>query len=153
MPRFGQFALEAKQALRSSVGALRLLSGSVAVGLVLCASVGTTSAEAVKGRCAKWGALAANGKGNWGYGLGYASVVEARQAALRGCANSECKIVIAGCSSCVAYYELREAGGYWYGLSLDSSLERVRQVARGGCMKGAPHRDRLRCHEVKALCN
>jgi hypothetical protein len=96
-----------------------------------------------------WGALAADRKGRWGYGVGFASAAAARAAAVKGCGAGQCKVVVAGKARCYAYFESRQ-GGYWYGIALHSSLQTATSVARGGCTKGAPAGS---CKQVKAACD
>jgi len=101
-----------------------------------------------KPQAGPWGALAADGKGAWGYAIGYTSGAGARVAALKGCGNRQCKVAVAAHARCYAYFESRQ-GGYWYGLALHSSLETATSVARQGCSKGAPAGS---CKQVKAQC-
>jgi hypothetical protein len=111
----------------------------------VCASTGDRAPPAFGG---PWAALAANGKGNWGFALGVMDQAGARNAAMRGCGAADCKIEIAAQARCFAYFESRR-GGYWYGLSLDQTLARVIEVARGGCQRGAPAGS---CRQVRAQC-
>jgi hypothetical protein len=94
------------------------------------------------------GALAANGKGNWGYAIGFATEAAARAAAMKSCGDRRCRVVVAGQARCYAYFESRQ-GGYWFGIALHTSLETATSVARGGCTKGAPAGS---CKQVKAAC-
>ena len=95
-----------------------------------------------------WGAVAANGKGFWGFAVAQASEAQARDAAVKGCGQPDCKVAIAGQNRCIAYYESRQ-GGYWYGLALGGTEAFVRDVALRGCSSGAP---RGSCKRVKSLC-
>jgi hypothetical protein len=97
----------------------------------------------------KWGALAADGRGSWGFAVNQANEAAAKDAARRGCGNRRCTVKIAGPVGCYAYYESRANNGYWYGLALHSSGATANQVARGGCEKGAPAGT---CKLVKANC-
>jgi hypothetical protein len=96
----------------------------------------------------KWGALAADDKGAWGHAVNYATESQARDAAMRFCGNARCAVKVAGPVACYAYFESR-AGGYRYGLALDSSLATAVRVARGGCEKSAPAGT---CKLVKSKC-
>ena len=96
-----------------------------------------------------WGALAADGKGRWGYAIGYATEEFARAAAVKGCGGGTCKAALAAQMRCYAYYESRTRG-YWYGMALDGSLQRAISTARGFCEKGAPAGT---CKEMKAQCS
>jgi hypothetical protein len=95
-----------------------------------------------------WGALAADGKGAWGYAVKYASEAQARDAARKGCGNARCTVKVAGPVGCYAYFESR-TNGYWYGLALHSTGATANQVARSGCEKGAPAGT---CKLVKTNC-
>ena len=110
---------------------------------------GTTAAAPAAPKKGGFAALAANGKGFWGYAVGQGSDAEARDAALKGCGQADCKIAIAGQNRCIAYYESR-SNGYWYGLALGATPAAVRGVARGGCTKGAPAGT---CKLVKQICS
>ena len=95
-----------------------------------------------------WGALAADGKGSWGFGVGFASEAAARDAAYKGCGNRRCKVAVTGQARRYAYFESK-AGGYWYGLGLHTSLQTAIAVAQGGYTTGAPAGT---CRQVKAPC-
>jgi hypothetical protein len=110
---------------------------------------GTTVAAPAKPKSGGFAALAANGKGFWGYAVGQVSDEAARDAALKGCGQAVCKIAISGQNRCIAYYESR-TGGYWYGLALGPTLAGVLRVARSGCTKGAPAGT---CKLVKQICS
>jgi hypothetical protein len=105
-------------------------------------------ATPAKPQAGLWGALAADGKGAWGYAVGYGTDTSAKSAALKGCGNRQCKLAVAGQARCYAYFESK-AGGYWYGLALHTSLETAVSVARQGCTKGAPAGS---CQLVKSGC-
>jgi hypothetical protein len=96
-----------------------------------------------------WGALAADSKGRWGFGIGFASEAAARAAAIKGCGDQACKVAVAGKARCYAYFESR-SGGYWYGLALHANLRTAVSVARGGCTGGAPAGT---CKLVKSKCD
>ena len=96
----------------------------------------------------KWGALAADGKGSWGFAVNQASESVARDAALRGCGNAQCAVKIAGQVACYAYFESRTKG-YWYGYHLHTSGATAVQGARSECEKRAPAGT---CKLVKSNC-
>ncbi|MCW5773473.1 MAG: DUF4189 domain-containing protein [Rhodospirillaceae bacterium] len=110
---------------------------------------GTVAAAPAAPKGGGFAALAANGKGFWGYAVGQSSEAAARSAALKGCGQADCRIAISGRNKCVAYYESRR-GGYWYGLALGPSVSYVRRTALGGCAKGAPAGT---CRLVKQICS
>lgn len=113
----------------------------------VCARIegGPDAAPSARG---PWGALAANGEGSWGYGVGFATEAAARGAAIKGCGNRHCKVAVTGQARCYAYFESK-SGGYWYGLALHASLQTAISVAQGGCAKGAPAGT---CRQVRAQC-
>lgn len=96
----------------------------------------------------KWGALAADGKGHWGFAVNYPTQWRAQYEARKGCGDPGCTVRISAQVGCYAYFESR-SGGYWYGLALHSSGATALQVARSGCEKGAPAGT---CKLVKANC-
>ena len=96
-----------------------------------------------------FGAVAADGKGSWGYAVAQASEAQARTNALKGCGNANCKVELAGRGTCAAYAQSRANGGYWYGLGLGSSYMGAREAAERGCAKGAP---KLACKIQKTFC-
>ena len=96
----------------------------------------------------KWSALAADGKGHWGFAVNFPTQWRAQFEARKGCGAQACTVRISGQVGCYAYFESR-SGGYWYGLALHSSGATALQVARSGCEKGAPAGT---CKLVKANC-
>jgi hypothetical protein len=130
---------------------IRARTGPFASGCVSeqwSARVCSTTAGAPAPEKGNWGALAADDKGAWGYALKYATEAQATDAARKFCGNARCTVKVAGPVACYAYFESRTRG-YWYGLSLDSSLATAVRVARGGCEKGAPAGT---CKLVKSNC-
>ncbi len=109
---------------------------------------GTTASAPGAPERGKWGALAADGKGAWGYAMHYATEAQARDAARKFCGSGRCMVKVAGPVECYAYVESRK-GGYWYGLALHSSRSTALQVARGGCEKSAPAGS---CKVIKEGC-
>lgn len=105
---------------------------------------GTTDAPS-KGT---WGALAADGKGHWGFAVNQPTQWMAQYQARKGCGDQACKVRISAQVRCYAYFESK-SGGYWYGLAMHSSGATALQVARSGCEKGAPAGT---CRLVKANC-
>jgi hypothetical protein len=95
----------------------------------------------------QWAAIAADGKGRWGYGTKFDSADGARKAALAGC-GSGCKVEISAQNRCIAYAESK-AGGYWYGASIGRTQNAVTAAARNACAAGAPKGS---CKVVRVLC-
>lgn len=94
-------------------------------------------------------AVAADGKGHWGYAVGQPSDAQARESAVKGCANPGCKVELAGQWKCAAYATSRANGGYWYGLGLSRTDAGARSAAERGCAKGAP---KGTCKAEAAFC-
>ena len=82
-------------------------------------------------------AIAVDGQGRWGFGVGMRSEAEARSGALGGCGTSARRIEKVAQAPCIAFAESR-SGGYWFGLSVDQSQQKVKSVAMERCAKGAP---------------
>ena len=96
-----------------------------------------------------YGALAADGKGHFGYAVDYATEAAARDAALKDCGSPGCKIAAAGEGRCVASYESRLKGDYGYGAGLGGDETKARMVAMARCATTAPA---FSCKEAKVLC-
>jgi hypothetical protein len=112
----------------------------------VCATTALRQPEPNAGR---WSALAADGKGRWGFAVNQPTERQAKRLAFQGCgAPLKCRLAVAGPVGCYAYFESK-AGGYWYGLALHSSRATAEQVARQGCSKGAPAGT---CKLVKSNC-
>ena len=84
-----------------------------------------------------WSAVAADARGRWGFAVGLATQTAARTAALNGCGIAACQIQRIAQANCIAYAESR-TNGYWFGLSVDQTAQRVNDVAMSGCTRGAP---------------
>ena len=97
-----------------------------------------------------FGAVAADGKGSWGYAIAQSSEAQARASAIKGCGNANCKVELAGRGICAAYADSRANGGYWYGLGMGQNSRSTGEAARQGCAKGAP---RNTCKVHKTVCN
>ena len=95
-----------------------------------------------------WAAIAADGSGGWGYAVGQPSRDEARNAALKDCGGSGCKILDALKFRCIAYVESRQ-GGYWYFAWIGPNESNVQSKALNGCDKAAPAGS---CKLVKSIC-
>jgi hypothetical protein len=97
-----------------------------------------------------WVAIAADGKGSWGYATGKQTQDQARDLALQICGRTGigCNIEQAAQAHCFAYVESR-AGGYWYGVSVGPTVGNVVDSARTYCQLGAPQGS---CRVVKASC-
>jgi len=120
-----------------------LWSGSV------CAKIegGPSASPTARG---PFGAVAADGKGSWGYAVAQASEAQARTNALKGCGNANCKVELSGRGTCVSYAYTR-TGGYWYGLGLSTNnYMGARTAAILGCQKGAPNKPT--CKTNKTYC-
>jgi hypothetical protein len=97
-----------------------------------------------------FGAVAADGKGAWGYAVAQASEAQARTNAVKGCGNANCKVELSGRGTCAAYAQSRANGGYWYGLGLSTNnYMGAREAAERGCAKGAP---KTTCKIQKTYC-
>jgi hypothetical protein len=62
-------------------------------------------------------AIAVNGRGNWGFAVGYGQwdLMKAGIDARKGCGADDCKVVAVGTFRCVAYTEARgRDGAFWY---------------------------------------
>jgi hypothetical protein len=109
----------------------------------------TTASSQPAPNAGRWSALAADGKGSWGFAANQPNERQAKRLAVQSCgAPLRCRIAVAGPVGCYAYFESK-AGGYWYGLALHSSRNTAEQVARLGCSKGAPAGT---CKLVKSNC-
>ena len=95
-----------------------------------------------------WAAIAADGNGGWGSAVGQPSQDEARNAALKDCGGSACKILDALQSRCIAYVESRQ-GGYWYFDWIGPNESNVQNNALNACNKKAPAGS---CKIVKSIC-
>jgi tetratricopeptide (TPR) repeat protein len=95
-----------------------------------------------------WAAIAADGNGRWGHAVGQPSQDVARNAALKGCGGSGCKILDALQARCIAYAESRE-GGYWYFGFLGPNESAVQNNALNACNKAAPAGS---CKLLKSIC-
>jgi hypothetical protein len=95
-----------------------------------------------------WAAVAADGKGHWGFAVGQQSEAEARTKAVQGCSQPACKVAMAGQGACIAYADSR-AGGYWYGVSIVATKWYAESVAKDWCAKGAP---RGTCKVARSVC-
>ncbi len=95
-----------------------------------------------------WAAIAADGNGGWGSAVGQPSQDEARNAALKDCGGSACKILDALQSRCIAYVESRQ-GGYWYFDWIGPNESNVQNNALNACNKKAPAGS---CKLVKSIC-
>ncbi|MCW5772427.1 MAG: DUF4189 domain-containing protein [Rhodospirillaceae bacterium] len=118
----------------------------VTIAAALSAFAGIHLAQAA----GPYGALAADGKGRFGYAVNYPSEAAARDAALKDCASTGCKIVAAGEGRCVASYESRLKGDYGYGVGVGEDENKARMVAMARCATTAPA---FSCHESKVLCS
>jgi tetratricopeptide (TPR) repeat protein len=96
----------------------------------------------------QWAAVAADGSGRWGSAVGQPSQDEARNAALKDCGGSGCKVLDALQASCIAYAESRE-GGYWYFDWLGPNESAVQNNVLNACNKKAPLGS---CKLVKSNC-
>ncbi len=96
-----------------------------------------------------WAAIAADGKGRWGYAVGQPSPDVAKNAALQGCGDSACTILDALKARCIAYAESRANGGYWYFGHFGADTRTVENNAMRACWKAAPSNS---CALVKAAC-
>jgi hypothetical protein len=96
-----------------------------------------------------WAAIAADGKGRWGYAVAQPSPDVARNAALQGCGDGACQILDALQARCIAYAESRANGGYWYFGHFGSDARSVENNAMSACWKAAPENS---CALVKAVC-
>jgi tetratricopeptide (TPR) repeat protein len=107
------------------------------------------SAKAQPPTSGPWAAIAADGKGLWGYSLSQPSQDAAANAALEDCGD-DCKIIgdRALEASCIAYVESRQ-GGYWYFGYLGANESAVQDNAMNACNKAAPAGS---CKLVKSLC-
>jgi hypothetical protein len=110
----------------------------------------TTSAPNTKDTpgSGKWGALAADGKGRWGFAVNQPTQWAAQFQARKGCGDQACTVRISAQVACYAYFESRGAR-YAYGLALHSSGATALQVARRGCESNAPAGT---CKLVKSNC-
>jgi len=97
-----------------------------------------------------FGAVAADGKGSWGFAVSQASEAQARASAVKGCGNGNCKVELSGRGKCAAYADSRANGGYWYGLGMGATAAATSAAARQGCAKGAP---RNTCKVHKTVCS
>jgi hypothetical protein len=122
-------------------------TAAVVLGGVLALGLGVTSAPP-PAVAQGWVAVAADGKGRWGYAFGQRTQAQARGAALKGCGGGECNIEGSAQARCFAYVESR-AGGYWYGVGIGRRESAVLATARHGCGLGAPAGT---CKVVKAAC-
>lgn len=96
-----------------------------------------------------FGALAADGKGHFGYAVNQPTEAAARDAALKDCGSPGCKIAAAGEGRCVASFESRLKGDYGYGAGLGEDENKARMVAMARCATTAPA---FSCREAKVIC-
>lgn len=96
-----------------------------------------------------YSALAADGKGHFGYAVDYPTEAAARDAALNDCGAPGCKIAAAGQGRCVASYESRLKGDYGYGVGMGGDETKARMVAMANCATTAPA---FSCREAKVFC-
>ena len=122
--------------------AVVVLSAMSAFALITVAASSRANAEG-------WVAVAADGKGYWGYEFGKETEEQARAEALQGCGRGDCNVEAAARTRCFAYVESR-SGGYWYGVGIGPSEDGVLSTARRGCGLGAPEGT---CRVVKANCD
>ena len=80
----------------------------VALSTVSAFALGATGASSPAIAQEGWVAVAADGKGYWGYAFGQATEEQARATALQGCGRSDCNIEGAARTRCFAYVESRE---------------------------------------------
>ncbi len=113
-----------------------------------CATI-ESGAPADPSASGPYSAVAADGKGHWGYAVGQANEIQARDKAVKGCANPGCKVELSGLWRCAAYATSRANGGYWYGLGLSRTSTGARSAAERGCAKGAP---KGTCKAEAAFC-
>jgi hypothetical protein len=99
----------------------------------------------------KYVAIAANGRGVWGYALGFGTRAMAEASAIAGCGaeRATCKIVAQGETACFAYVDARQGSAYWFGVGLSANERGAIDVANKGCGGGAPAGT---CKLVKAAC-
>ncbi len=96
-----------------------------------------------------YSAVAADGKGHWGFAVGQDNEPQARTKAVSGCGNPGCKVELSGQWKCAAYATSRANGGYWYGLGLSRTSRGASAAAERGCAKGAP---KGTCKVEKTVC-
>ena len=122
----------------------------VVLSTVSAFALGATGASSPAIAQEDWVAVAADGKGYWGYAFGEATEEQARATALQGCGRSGCNIEGAARARCFAYVESREGAGYWYGVGIGPTEDGVLATAQRGCGLGAPQGT---CRVVKASCH
>jgi hypothetical protein len=113
-------------------------------------AIGATGASSPANAHPGWVAVAADGKGSWGYALGEPNENQARAFAMAGCAPTGigCHIEQVAQTNCFAYVESR-AGGYWYGVGVGPAQQEVEYGALNVCLQGAPEGT---CRVVKSSC-
>lgn len=122
----------------------------VVLSAVSAFAIGATGASSPANAHPGWVAIAADGKGSWGYALGEPNEDQARAFAMAGCAPTGigCEIRAVGQQPCYAYVESR-AGGYWWAYDIGPTQEQVTYNALNICVQGAPQGT---CHVVKSAC-
>jgi len=122
----------------------------VVLSAVSAFAIGATGASSPANAQGGWVAVAADGKGSWGYGSDQQTQDQARALALQGCGGTGigCNIEQVAQTNCFAYVESR-AGGYWYGVSVGPTEGNVVAGALNFCQLGAPQGT---CKVVKASC-
>lgn len=125
-------------------------NAAVVLSAVSAVAIGATGASSPANAQVNWVAIAADGKGSWGYASGQQNQNEARAIALQACARTGigCNIEQEAQAHCFAYVESR-AGGYWYGVSVGPTEGHVVASAQNYCQLGAPQGT---CRVVKASC-
>jgi hypothetical protein len=110
---------------------------SAAAAPVLAENIGTIQGPGLQIAWPSYVVYATNSRGNMGYAIGFGSESEARAAAMNGCGQSNCQIVMVADAECGAFTESTQ-GGYWLGFAYGDNLNEVRRIAMEGCAQGAP---------------
>ncbi len=123
----------------------------VVLSAVSAIAIGAIGASAPANAQGGWVAVAADGKGSWGYASNQQTQDQARALALQGCAGTGigCNIEQVAQTNCFAYVESRADGGYWYGDSVGPMEGNVVGGALNYCQLAAPQGT---CQVVKASC-
>lgn len=117
-------------------GIFAALSVSALLFQAFAENVGSTTGPGLQVEKRRYAVITANGRGHMGYAIGYyfQQIEEAKAAALKGCSQSDCRIVMQPTlTSCIAFADSHAGGGYWYWFSTAETQRDAANLVWGWC--------------------
>jgi hypothetical protein len=98
----------------------------------------------------KAGVIAANGRGDYGYAVGFADWAKAERVALQNCRQADCKIVLHKPTRCIAMTDSRIGEAYWFYVAYAQTRTDAANFANNFCDKNP--QARMECELRFAVC-